>query len=300
MQPTAIQASNLSFQYPKSDFKSLAGVSLAIRQGSCTGLIGPNGAGKSTLISALTGLLQPQQGQVNYPLFADLPLAQVVQQHVALVPQDFAFYQQLTVAENLSYFAGLTGLSRAEAVAAIAQTSEQCQLVPLLSRPAKQLSGGNKRKLNLAIALLKDPQIIFLDEPTVGVDPVSREALVQLIQGLNQAGKTLIYTSHLLNEVQAICDEVYVMNQGQVSRFDPQQSKRLQLEFSQPVADQELQALCQFGQLLEQRTNQVLLQPDSPQQLQACLAWLSHSSLEIEQLSYQPHSLSQFYCETFS
>lgn len=294
----AIHASDLSYRYPKSDYLSLDQVSLSIKQGCCTGLIGPNGAGKSTLISTLTGLLSPLSGEVVYPQYEASELSEVIREQVALVPQDFAFYQQLSVQENLNYFAGLTRIARSQRQQVIEQVLVDCQLAALAKRPAKALSGGNKRKLNLAIALLKDPQVIFLDEPTVGVDPISRQAIVDLIKQLNEQGKTLIYTSHLLNEVQSICDDVFVMQEGKISQFEPHQNKQLILKAAQ-LCPALLEQLSDQGEVVHYCEQELLFEPKDEAALQQTLTLIAQAHLQIESLTYQPHSLSQFYHETF-
>ncbi len=212
-----IQAKDLSYKYRGNEHFSVHNLSLAIKAGQCTGIIGPNGAGKSTTISLLCALLTPSQGEVNYypsDVNNDLTLQENIEQKVALIPQEYAFYPELTVKQNLEYFISLSESNRLKRQELLIQSLNQCQLNQVSKQKAESLSGGYKRRLNIAIALSKSPDIIFLDEPTVGIDPVSRQDIINLLEQLKQQGKTLIYTSHMLNEVEQLCDEVILLEQG--------------------------------------------------------------------------------------
>ena len=295
----AIQVDTVCYQYPKASFLALEDVQMYLPAGSCTGLIGPNGAGKSTLISVLSGLLQPKTGQVTYPQYPDLKLVEAIKQKVALVPQDFAFYEQLSVMENLGYFAGLTRLPKPAQLSIIEETIQDCQLDDYRTRPAHALSGGNKRKLNLAIALLKQPQVLFLDEPTVGVDPLSRQVILDLIQQLKRDGKTIVYTSHLLQEVQALCDQIYVMKQGRLIHFEPESKKRVLLELIPAASPELLQQLQRYCHSVEANEHQLAFEPKDAAGLNQALILLAQSGGMIESMSYQPSCLTQFYSEIF-
>jgi len=215
---TVIQAEALSFKYPNNDYYSLDNISLNIKQGQCLGIIGPNGAGKSTLISVLCGLLISEKGQLSYyPNDANrLSLQGNIEKHVALIPQEYAFYSELTVQQNIEYFIALSEPKRSARQALLQLSLQQCQLKGVAKQKAASLSGGYKRRLNIAIALSKSPDIIFLDEPTVGIDPVSRQEIINLLEQLKVQGKTLIYTSHMLNEVEQLCDEIILLEQGNI------------------------------------------------------------------------------------
>ncbi len=214
---TIIEAKDLSYKYRGNEHFSVRNLSLAIKTGQCTGIIGPNGAGKSTTISMLCALLTPSQGEVNYYPFDkgnDLSLQENIEKKVALIPQEYAFYPELTVKQNLEYFISLSEPNRVKRQELLKQSLKQSQLDTVLKQKAESLSGGYKRRLNIAIALSKSPDIIFLDEPTVGIDPVSRQDIINLLEQLKKQGKTLIYTSHMLNEVEQLCDEVILLEQG--------------------------------------------------------------------------------------
>ncbi len=231
-----VSVDQLAYQYRRSSSPSLAGVSLQITRGEIFGLLGPNGAGKTTLISLLAGLLPLQQGRITLD---GQPLDQARRAQptaVALVPQENAVYPMLTVLENLQFFAGVQHISGALRTQRIEQALAFCRLEQVTHKQASQLSGGLRRRLNLAIGLLGDPQLLLLDEPTVGVDPQSRHFLLDSIATLRSAGKTVVYTSHYMDEVQTLCDTVAIIDQGQVlvqgSLAEIASSAREQLEFS--------------------------------------------------------------------
>ncbi|MDR1890474.1 MAG: ABC transporter ATP-binding protein [Zoogloeaceae bacterium] len=211
-----IHLDNLRYRYRSAASPALDGVSLDIGRGSIFGLLGPNGAGKTTLISLLAGLLTPQEGHIaidSEPLAAwrdGQPAA------IALVPQDYAFYPMLTVAENLDFFAGVQGLAAPERRRNCAEAIAFACLEAVVNRPAGELSGGLRRRLNLAIGLTGAPDVLLLDEPTVGVDPQSRHFLLQAVQRFAAAGHTVLYASHYMEEIEAVCAALAIMDAGQV------------------------------------------------------------------------------------
>jgi ABC-2 type transport system ATP-binding protein len=201
---------DLHFRYPGAEAPALDGVSFTVPVGEALGLLGPHGAGKTTLLAIAIGLLAADRGRITC---GGRPIA-AVRGLAALVPQDNAFYPMLTVRENLAFFGQVQGLGgrflREREASALAST----QLGDFRNRRAGQLSGGLKRRLNLAIGLLADPPILLLDEPTVGVDPQSRHFLLETIGGLQRSGRTIIYTSHYMEEVEALCAHVAILDQG--------------------------------------------------------------------------------------
>ncbi|MDQ2076980.1 ABC transporter ATP-binding protein [Marinimicrobium sp. ABcell2] len=201
----------LTFGYRKQQTQ-IVDVSFSLASGDILGLLGPNGAGKTTLVSLIAGLLKPQSGRV----LIDGSPTHLGRRDIALVPQEYAFYPRLTARENLLYFAGALGLSRAEARTRTDSALQSCELTDRQHQRAGHYSGGLKRRLNFAIALLQQPRLLILDEPTAGVDPQSRAFLLDTIRQLNQQGTTLIYTSHLLSEVESLCRSVAVLNAGRI------------------------------------------------------------------------------------
>lgn len=211
-----LSVEKLGYLYPKAASAALDDVSLTVQRGQVLGLLGPNGAGKTTLISHLAGLLPVQQGRI---LVDSEPLAVVraaQPTRIAVAPQEYAFYPMLTVSENLACFAAagrLGGAKRAERIAACLSFA---QLHRYSDTRAEHLSGGLKRRLNLAIALLPEPELMLFDEPTVGVDPQSRVFILDAIRSLAQQGAAVIYTSHYMDEIEAIADRVVILDHGRV------------------------------------------------------------------------------------
>ena len=190
----------------------LTDVSLRLADGDMLGLLGPNGAGKTTLVSLITGLLKPARGSIT---LQDTPV-QLGDRRIALVPQEYAFYPRLSGRENLQYFAGVQGLTGKAAREAVDRVLTQCALGSAQHQRAARYSGGLKRRLNFAIALLTRPQLLILDEPTANVDPQTRKLLLDTIRELNQDGVGIIYTSHLLSEVETLCNTAAVLHEGRL------------------------------------------------------------------------------------
>ena len=190
----------------------LVDVNLRLDAGDMLGLLGPNGAGKTTLVSLITGLLHPAQGRI---VLNGQPV-QLGDRRIALVPQEYAFYPRLSGRENLRYFAGVQGLPAAEAQQAVDRVLTQCALDSVQHQRAARYSGGLKRRLNVAIALLTRPQLLILDEPTANVDPQTRKLLLDLIRQLHHQGVGIIYTSHLLAEVESLCNKVALLHHGRL------------------------------------------------------------------------------------
>jgi ABC-2 type transport system ATP-binding protein len=213
-----LEIRNLSYCYPHTDKSALAGVSLSVARGQILGLLGPNGAGKTTLISHLSGILQVQQGDISID---GSPLAVVRRNtptHIAVASQEYAFYPMLTVTENLECFAAAGGLRGDRKRKRIGECLAFSQLERFAQVRGERLSGGLKRRLNLAIALLPEPELILLDEPTVGVDPQSRAFLLDAVRTLANNGAAVIYTSHYMEEIEAIADRVVIIDDGKVLR----------------------------------------------------------------------------------
>ena len=195
-------------------------VSFTVEPGRLTGLLGPNGAGKTTTVSMIAGLTRPERGSVlvhGQPLSGD---TDPLKRKIGLVPQDLALYDELTARDNLRYFGALYGLA-GQALATAMQAA--LTLVGLADRAGdrvKTFSGGMKRRLNLAAGLLHDPDILLLDEPTVGVDPQSRNAIFDNLEELKRRGKALLYTTHYMEEVERLADRIVIIDNGKVVAND--------------------------------------------------------------------------------
>lgn len=192
------------------------GVGFAIGRGETYGLLGPNGAGKTTAISIIAGLLEPDGGEV---MVAGRPMttrAVAAKSAIGYVPQDLAIYPDLTARENLVFFARLYGMSTAEAGR---RSDEVLQVTGLADRAGDQtrkFSGGMKRRLNVGIGLLHRPKLLILDEPTVGVDPQSRNAILESVRGLSGQGMAVLYTTHYMEEAERLCDRVGIIDHGKL------------------------------------------------------------------------------------
>lgn len=293
---SAFIITDLEYRYAKTSVPALQGININLATGQCLGLIGPNGSGKSTLLSILSGLLIPTSGTVCFNQNDKLTLAKFVQKNVALVPQEYAFYPQLSVVQNLQYFVSLCGFRYAESKKRVEVVSHQCQLQEVSSQKAKFLSGGYKRRLNLAIALLKDPQILYLDEPTVGVDPISRKSILSLLRALKNQGKTIVYTSHLLTEVQDICDQIVMLNLGKASYLSLNKTQKcLSIELAHPLSVSWVNQFSSLSIKVECTDNQIKAYIESSEELLSVLALLSRSQLVILNIHYDQTSLTQYY-----
>jgi ABC-2 type transport system ATP-binding protein len=196
------------------------GVSLRAGAGEIIGLLGPNGAGKTTTVSMIAGLVRPDSGSVRIEGRQLTGDRDPNKRRIGLVPQDLALFDELTTLANLQLFAALYDLDGAAAQRAIDEALELVGLADRAGERVKNYSGGMKRRLNLAAALLHDPQILLLDEPTVGVDPQSRNAIFDNLEVLKQRGKTLVYTTHYMEEAERLCDRVIIIDHGQVVADD--------------------------------------------------------------------------------
>ncbi|HUQ19430.1 MAG TPA: ABC transporter ATP-binding protein [Gemmatimonadaceae bacterium] len=189
-------------------------VSFSLRKGELVGLLGPNGAGKSTTVSMIAGLLTPERGEVmieGKPLGGDTDPAK---RRVGLVPQDLALYEELSARENLKFFGSLYDLAGHALDEAMNSALTLVGLADRAGDPVKNFSGGMKRRLNLAAGLLHNPDILLLDEPTVGVDPQSRNAIFDNLEHLKAQGKALLYTTHYMEEVERLADRIVVIDRG--------------------------------------------------------------------------------------
>ena len=194
------------------------GVSLDLRPGECFGLLGPNGAGKSTLIRAIVGRVIPDAGQVTvFGFAAASPEARIA---LGWVPQELAIYPRLSARENLYSFGRYSGLKGSELREAIAWCLKWAALEDRAGELARNLSGGMKRRLNMAAGLIHRPHLVLLDEPTVGVDPQSRNRIFEMIEVLRSTGATIIYTTHYMEEAERLCDRIAIIDHGRIIALD--------------------------------------------------------------------------------
>jgi ABC-2 type transport system ATP-binding protein len=210
----AIQTQDLHKDF--GEVYAVKGVSLDVRAGEIFSLLGPNGAGKSTLISMLSCLLAPTQGDALVMGHSILREPMAVKAAIGVVPQEVALYEDLSARENLSFWAKMYGLRGAVLRERVDQVLKVVGLVDRQKGRVNKFSGGMKRRLNIGVALLHQPQVIIMDEPTVGIDPQSRRNILDSVKAFNRAGMTVFYTTHYMEEAQELSDHIAIMDQGEV------------------------------------------------------------------------------------
>jgi ABC-2 type transport system ATP-binding protein len=198
------------------ELRAVDRISFEAARGELFGLLGPNGAGKTTTISMVSGLLRPDEGTVmlgDYNLWESPRQAKRL---LGLVPQEVALYEVFNARENLFFWGGLYGISRAELKKSVEEILERVGLADRAREPVSRFSGGMKRRLNLAIGLVHRPQVLLLDEPTVGIDPQARNAILDIIRDIARSGTTILFTTHHLEEAEKLCDRIAIMDHGRI------------------------------------------------------------------------------------
>ncbi|KYO68593.1 ABC transporter ATP-binding protein [Thermovenabulum gondwanense] len=198
------------------DIIALDNVNLEIEEGEIYGLLGPNGAGKTTAINIICGLLNVDKGRVYVFEKEIRQAADYIKRNIGIVPQDIAIYGDLSAYENVRFFASLYGLKGKELKESVEMALEFVGLIDKAKEMPNRFSGGMKRRLNVACAIAHKPKLIIMDEPTVGIDPQSRNHILESVKKLNKMGSTIIYTSHYMEEVEAICTKISIMDHGKI------------------------------------------------------------------------------------
>lgn len=209
-----IEVKNLTKKF--SNIEALRGISFTINKGEIYGLLGPNGAGKTTTISILSTLTQPDTGEISVNGFKLKKDAEKIKRIIGVVPQEIALYQELSAYDNLIFWGSLYDLATDKLKTKV---DEILKLVGLFDRKndkIKSYSGGMKRRINIASALLHSPEIIFMDEPTVGIDPQSRNLIYEVIEKLNKEGITIVYTTHYMEEAERLCKHIGIIDNGKI------------------------------------------------------------------------------------
>lgn len=215
-------------------------VSFGVGRGELVAVLGPNGAGKTTTVSIISGLVTPDRGEVSIDGASLRGDADPLKRRIGLVPQDIALYDELSARDNLRFFGALFGLDGQAAEAAIQSVLTWVGLAERARDRVATFSGGMKRRLNLAAGLLHDPDILLLDEPTVGVDPQSRNAIFDNLEDLKRRGKTLVYTTHYMEEAERLADRVVIIDRGRVVADDSVGSLRGSLTAAASVSLEEV------------------------------------------------------------
>ena len=212
----AIHVSRLVKRYKGAGHAAVDGISFDIPQGTIFGLLGPNGAGKTTTISILCGLITPTEGDVTLLGLSLNSQPEAIKKRIGVVPQDIALYPTLTAYENLHYIGNMYGLKGKALKEAILQQLQHFGLAEHARKQVGTFSGGMKRRINLIAGILHRPEILFLDEPTVGVDVQSRNVITEYLHMLNKQGCTIVYTSHHMEEAESLCSAIAIIDRGKI------------------------------------------------------------------------------------
>jgi ABC-2 type transport system ATP-binding protein len=286
------------------------GVSLSVDAGEVFGLLGPNGAGKSTTMSMIAGLIEPDSGAVrlNAMLNGSAPADRRLL--LGVVPQDLAVYPDLKVRENLTFFGSLYGIGKTELTRRVDRALDRVGLTDRQGSLTHTLSGGMKRRLNFAVALLHEPRLLILDEPTVGVDPQSRAHLLDCVRDLSAAGMAVIYASHYMEEVQAICRRVAIMDHGKVLANDTldallnRVSARVEIVLTRPDPSLARQFHGEARYVDDQAAPRLLLEGDSGKsrepvaaRLARVLGRLAESGIPVRSVETQSANLERLFLD---
>ncbi len=224
MQETILRANGLTKRYGESI--AVDDLSFEIRQGETFSLLGPNGAGKSTTIGMLCCLLEPTSGDAMIAGQSILSNPQAVKEAIGFVPQDLALYQSLNARQNLAFWGAMYGMRGSELNKRMDEVLEQVNLLDRAKDRVETYSGGMKRRLNIAVGLLHRPKLLFMDEPTVGIDPQSRRRILDMVQELIGAGMTVLYTTHYMEEAEELSDRVGIIDHGKLIALGTQSELR--------------------------------------------------------------------------
>lgn len=209
-----LEVKNLKKSFKK--IEAVKGISFNVKKGEILGLLGPNGAGKSTTISMISTLIKPEGGSIHYKGKDIAKSPKSIQNNLGYVPQEIALYPMLTGKENMYFWGRSYGLRGKELKQRVEEVSGIIGIDDRLKDKVKTYSGGMKRRLNIGVALLHNPELIIMDEPTVGIDPQSRNHILDTVLALNKKGMTVIYTSHYMEEVEYLCNRICIMDQGNI------------------------------------------------------------------------------------
>lgn len=299
-----LEAENLKKVYKEKI--AVEGVSLYLNEGESVGLLGPNGAGKSTTISMISTLLKPTSGDVRLNGDSVIRDPSEMRKVLGVVPQEIALYTELSAYENLKFFGRIYGLSGKTLETAIQRSLELVGLAERQKERVKTYSGGMKRRVNIAAALLHEPEIIIMDEPTVGIDPQSRSYILEMVRRLNQEkGLTVLYTSHYMEEVERLCDRVYIMDHGKIiasgtkeelkNILSSEESIWIELNQPHPAFFQELNSFEAVRQAFETEQGIKLILPKESRVLGEIFQASERHRVQITNINVQTPSLEDVF-----
>ncbi|WP_203334820.1 ABC transporter ATP-binding protein [Planococcus beigongshangi] len=285
---------------------AVEGASLYIDKGESVGLLGPNGAGKSTTISMISTLLKPTAGDVRLNGKSVIKNPAEMRKVLGVVPQEIALYAELSAYENLKFFGRIYGLSGKQLETAIQQALALVGLKERQKEIVKTYSGGMKRRINIAAAMMHEPEVIIMDEPTVGIDPQSRSHILEMVRKLNkEKGLTVLYTSHYMEEVERLCDRVYIMDHGKIiasgtkdelkSILSSEETVLIELDRPYPEFFKELQSLDTIKQASETEKGIKLILPKGSRVLGQVFQASERHQVQIINVNVQTPSLEDVF-----
>jgi len=285
--------------------QAVRGISFEIRPGEFFGLLGPNGAGKTTTFGMLTGLVEPSGGKIDIDGMDLCSRPREAKRKMGIVPQGFAFYPTLDAIENLNFFGRIYGLSGPHLKARIAMVLNLVALEGKARQRVGTYSNGMKRRLNIAIGLLHEPEIVILDEPTVGIDTQSRNAILESLGNLNKAGITVLYTTHYIEEAEQLCQRVAIMDQGEIIALDtPSNLVRsfakalIQIELFEALEDRLVLPLGKIGpwNWADEKKRRLHLETETPEAaLRFLFEWREAGKIPLKTLNLLEPSLESVF-----
>ena len=292
-----IKADSLRKQY--GNIVAVDDVSFEVQKGETFGLLGPNGAGKTTAIKLLCGLLKPDAGTVTLDGKTDPGLIDV-RMSLGVVPQTLAIYEELSAEDNLRFFGRIYGLSGRELKERVGNCLEIAGLTQRSRERASKYSGGMKRRLNMVCSILHEPPILLLDEPTVGVDPQSRNLIFDTIEDMKKQGRTIIYTTHYMEEAQRLCERVAILDRGKILDMDSVENlitrhggpSHIEAEFEEKPPDPGRIKTLIDNKGVQFEENEIRFQTDKPME---SLAKLNNSGLRFRSLKVQMANLEDVF-----
>ncbi len=296
-----LQVRNLTKTYGTRE--AVLGVNLTIERGDFFGLLGPNGAGKSTLARILSGLDTQTSGEIFLDGESFDPNKTEHKKKIGLAPQDLALYEDLSARENLTFFGQLYGLTGSTLKNRVQEMLDLAQLTQRSREKVSNFSGGMKRRLNLAVAVIHQPELIFLDEPTTGVDPQSRNHIFEQVRALSASGVTIVYTSHYMEEIETLCKTVAILDKGQIITQDTlkgllaRHKSRVVLTLKNPTEGPKLDQIVSQSGLVHVGKQLVFEGHDAHSLLQKVLRTLQESSVDVEHIEITNPTLEKIFLE---
>jgi len=299
--PPILQAQNLVKKF--NDFTAVDDVSFTIQEGEVFSLLGPNGAGKTTTISMLSCLLAPTEGDAIIAGHSVAKDPMAVKRAIGIVPQDIALYEDLSAVENLLFWGRMYGMSGGVLKQRVADVLEEVGLADKAKQRVKTYSGGMKRRINIAVGLLHKPRLLFMDEPTVGIDPQSRRNILDSVKALNQQGMTVLYTTHYMEEAQELSQRVGIIDHGKLIALGTQReltqmvgqldALRLHLPEGQEIGPfvEALQALPDVRQVTAADHELVLLVPEAQEAIPPVFTQADRLGFKIRSVEIQEPNL---------